>query len=185
MKETSTSTNGNSALKVNNKTTLSTIDFSVLTIIGYSCKLILGYSCNLIAICKVPGGNNMDSLAAKITDSELTVMRVLWEAECELSITDIRKTLEQKSIWDTSTIKTLLRRLCEKGVVLAAKREVFYYKPLVSETEYNEYSTHSLIDRLFAGSARKLVASLLESKKLNRSDIEDLRNMFKVGGNDE
>ncbi|HEY9062791.1 MAG TPA: BlaI/MecI/CopY family transcriptional regulator [Pseudobacteroides sp.] len=127
----------------------------------------------------------MDSLAAKITDSEVEVMRVLWEAGCELPITDIRKPLEQKSSWETSTIKTLLRRLCEKGVVLATKRDVFYYKPLVSEAEYNEYSTQNLIDRLFAGSAKKLVASLLGSKKLNKSDIEELQNMFKVGDKDE
>ena len=127
----------------------------------------------------------MGSLAAKITDSEAEIMRVLWEAGCELSISEIRKILEEKSNWETSTIKTLLRRLCEKGVVLATKREVFYYKPLVSEAEYNEYSTQSLIDRLFAGSTKKLVASLLGSKKLNKSDIEELRNMFKVGDKDE
>lgn len=127
----------------------------------------------------------MGSLAAKITDSEAEIMRVLWEAGCELPISEIRKILEENSNWETSTIKTLLRRLCEKGVVLATKKEVFYYKPLVSEAEFNEYSTQNLIDRLFAGSAKKLVASLVGSKKLNKSDIEELRNMFKVGDKDE
>ncbi|KNY29929.1 BlaI/MecI/CopY family transcriptional regulator [Pseudobacteroides cellulosolvens] len=127
----------------------------------------------------------MGSLAAKITDSEAEIMRVLWEAGCELPIAEIRKILEENSNWETSTIKTLLRRLCEKGVVLAIKREVFYYKPLVSEAEFNEYSTQNLIDRLFAGSAKKLVASLVGSKKLNKSDIDELRNMFKVGDKDE
>lgn len=127
----------------------------------------------------------MEPLVSRITDSEVEVMRVLWEADCELPIADIRKTLEQKSTWETSTIKTLLRRLCEKGVVLATKKEVFYYKALVSEAQYNEYSTQNLIDRLFAGSAKKLVASLLGSKKLDESDIEELRSMFKVGEKDE
>jgi len=112
-------------------------------------------------------------------------MRVIWEAGCELPIADIRKTLEQTSKWETSTIKTLIRRLCEKGVVLVTKKEVFYYKPLVSETEYNEYTTQSLIDRLYSGSAKKLVASLLGSKKLGDSDIEELRDLFKVGDSDE
>lgn len=127
----------------------------------------------------------MTKLASKITDSEVEVMRVLWEADSELPIADIRKNLEQTSKWETSTIKTLLRRLCEKGVVLATKKEVYYYKPLVSEVEYNEYSTQSLIDRLYAGSAKNLVASLLGSKKLDDSDIEELRNLFKVGDRDE
>ena len=106
----------------------------------------------------------MNELVSKITDSELEVMRVLWEAEKELSLTEIRKTLEEKSNWETSTIKTLLRRLCEKGVVLAEKKEVFYYNPLVTEVEYNEYITQNLIDRLYSGSVKNLVASLLGSK---------------------
>jgi BlaI family penicillinase repressor len=123
----------------------------------------------------------MSILVSKITDSEVEVMRILWEAGYELPIAEIRKTLEQKSKWETSTIKTLLRRLCEKGAVLATKKEVFYYKPLVSEAEYNEYTTQSLIDRLFSGSAKNLVASLLGSKKLDSDDIEELYTLFKVG----
>ena len=127
----------------------------------------------------------MNTLVSKITDSEVEVIRVLWEAGCELPIADIRKTLEKTSKWETSTIKTLLRRLCEKGVVLATKREVFYYKPLVSEKEYNEYTTQSLIDRLYSGSAKNLIASLLGNKKLDNAEIEELRTMFKVGNKDE
>lgn len=123
----------------------------------------------------------MSKLVSKITDSEVEVMRVLWEAGRELPLVDIRKTLEQTSKWENSTIKTLLRRLCEKGVVLAAKKDVFYYTPLVSEAEYNEYTTQNLIDRLYSGSAKNLVASLLGSKKLDNSDIEELRSLFKVG----
>lgn len=123
----------------------------------------------------------MNSLVSKITDSEVEVIRVLWDASCELPIADIRKTLEQTSKWDTSTVKTLLRRLCEKGVVIATKKEVFYYKPMVSEAEYNEYTTQSLIDRLYSGSAKNLVASLLESKKLDDIEVEELRTLFKVG----
>ncbi len=127
----------------------------------------------------------MEKTVSKITDSEVEIMRVLWKAGCELPIADIRKSLKESSEWEDSTIKTLLRRLCEKGVVSAAKKEVFYYKPLISETEYNEYTTQNLIDRLYSGSAKNLVASLLGSKKLNRNDIEELRTLFKVGDRDE
>ncbi|MDF2650516.1 MAG: transcriptional repressor, CopY family [Paenibacillus sp.] len=127
----------------------------------------------------------MNKLVSRIADSEAEILRVLWDAGCELPIADIRKALEGTSKWDSSTIKTLLRRLCEKGVVEATKKEVFYYKPLVSEAEYSEYNTQSLIDRLFAGSAKNLVASLLGSKKLDHADIEELRSLFKVGDPDE
>ena len=127
----------------------------------------------------------MNKLVSKITESEVEVMRVLWQEEGELPLAEIRKTLEQTSNWETSTIKTLLRRLCEKGAVLAVKKEVFYYKPVVSEAEYNEYTTQGIIDRIYSGSAKNLVASLLGSRKLNAKDIEELRTLFKVGERDE
>lgn len=147
----------------------------ILTFLGYKCKLYIGYACNL------EGGIYVSKLVSKITDSEAEVMNVLWEAGHQLPFADIRKTLEERSNWETSTIKTLLRRLSKKGVVLATKKEVFYYKPMVSKEEYNEYITQSLIDRLYCGSAKKLVASLVGNKKLNDNDIEELRTLFKVG----
>jgi BlaI family transcriptional regulator, penicillinase repressor len=127
----------------------------------------------------------LNNLVSKITDSEVEVMHVLWNAEVELPFTEVRKALEQTSKWDASTIKTLLRRLCEKGVVLAVKREMYYYKPLVSEAEYSEYTTQKLINRLYSGSAKNLVASLLGNKKLNKHDVEELRRLFKAGDTDE
>ena len=127
----------------------------------------------------------MNPLASKITEAEVEVMKVLWEAEEELPIAEIRKTLSITSDWEDSTIKTLVRRLCKKGVIKSTKREVLYYKALVSEDEYNDYITADVIDRLYSGSAKNLVASLIDNKRLDDSDIEELRNFFKVGEKDE
>jgi len=131
------------------------------------------------------GDEKMNKLASKISDSEVEVMKVLWKAKGELTLTEIRTTLEDTSDWEASTIKTLLRRLCGKGVVESRKDKVFYYSANISEDEYNEYSTQSLIDRLYAGSAKKLVAALVGNKKLNKKDINELKNMFKVGDDNE
>jgi BlaI family penicillinase repressor len=132
-------------------------------------------------VCNQKERDYMNKLISKITDSELEVMRVLWELEKELPISIIRKTLEARTDWEASTIKTLIRRLCKKGVVLATKKEVYYYKYLISEEEYTEYTTQSLIDKLYFGSAKKLVASLANNRKLNEDDIDELRALFKVG----
>jgi BlaI family penicillinase repressor len=112
-------------------------------------------------------------------------MKLLWEENRELTITEIRIALQLRSKWDYSTIKTLLRRLCEKGAAASEKRDVFYFRPLVSREEFNDYTTQTLINRLYSGSAKNLVASLIGSNKLNDSDIRELRGMFKVDGGDE
>ena len=119
-------------------------------------------------------------LADKISDSELEVMKVLWRAEDALPVNVIRETQPKDRGWEPTTVKTLIGRLVAKGAVRQEKRNVFYYSPLIGEEEYNAWATDNLIRKLYHGSARDLVAALVQSEGLSRDDIEELRNMFRV-----
>lgn len=119
-------------------------------------------------------------LAPKISDSELEVMRVLWHAGDALPVTEIRETLQRSRGWEATTVKTLISRLVTKGVLRQEKRGVFYYSPLISEAEYNDWATHDLISRVYHGSARDLVAALVRSDGLTQDDIDELRDLFKL-----
>jgi len=119
-------------------------------------------------------------LAPKISDSELEVMRVLWQAGDALPVTEIRETLQKSRGWEATTVKTLISRLVTKGVLRQEKRGVFYYSPLISEAEYNDWATHDLISRVYHGSARDLVAALVRSDGLTQDDIDELRDLFKL-----
>ena len=122
----------------------------------------------------------MDVLSEKISDSELEVMRVLWEAGDALPITDIRRILQDRKGWEATTVKTLVQRLVSKGVLEQEKRKVFYYRPLVSESEYSDWAVSGMVQRLFRGSAKALVATLVQSDGLSDEDIAELRAFFKV-----
>ena len=119
-------------------------------------------------------------LADKISDSELEVMKVLWQAGDALPVTEIRETLQFTKGWEATTVKTLVSRLVSKGVIRQEKNKVFYYSPLITEQEYNGWATENLIRRLYNGSARELVAALVHSDGLSREDLQELQNMFKV-----
>ncbi len=119
-------------------------------------------------------------LADKISDSELEVMKLLWQAGDALSVTEIREALKQSRGWEATTVKTLVSRLVSKGVIRQEKRRVFYYSPLISEQEYNTWATENLIRRLYNGSARDLVAALVHSDGLTKEDLQELQNMFIV-----
>ena len=117
-------------------------------------------------------------IADKISDSELEVMKVLWRAGDALPVTVIREALQKSRGWEDTTVKTLVNRLVSKGVILQEKRNVFYYSPLISEAEYNSWATGDLIQRLYNGSARDLVAALVQSNGLTQADVEELSRMF-------
>jgi len=122
----------------------------------------------------------MEVLAEKISDSELEIMRVLWEAGKPLPITDIRIALQERKGWEPTTTKTLVQRLCNKQVLAQEKRNVFYYRPLISQQDYNKWATEELIHKVYKGSARNLVAALVQSDRLSAGDIQELRDFFKV-----
>ena len=121
-----------------------------------------------------------NELAEKISDSELEVMKLLWQAGDALPVTEIRETLQRTRGWEATTVKTLVSRLVSKGALRQEKRNVFYYSPLITEREYNAWATDSLIRRLYNGSARELVAALVHADGLSREDLDELRAMFKV-----
>ena len=120
----------------------------------------------------------MNELAAKISASEVEVLEVLWQADAPMPIAAIRAALEEGHQWDASTVKTLLRRLCEKGAVEGEKREGFYCRPVLAREEYQAWSTSSLIDKVYRGGAKDLVAALVERSQLSAQDLEDLRSIL-------
>lgn len=117
------------------------------------------------------------SLAKKISNAELEVMKILWKKGEPVSSAEIRQELQEMN-WEKSTVLTLLRRLADKEVVKTEKLEALYYTPNISEAEYVEYQTEDMIDKLYGGSAKSLVAALYDDKKLSEADIIELRNYF-------
>ena len=116
----------------------------------------------------------MKDVETKITDAELAVMQVLWAAQEPLTVNQVKAALDKNG----ETTKTLLRRLCQKGAVGQEKREVYYYRPLVEQSKLGRYQTQCLIDKLYAGSAKAMVAALVEQGQLQAQDVAELQGMF-------
>lgn len=123
----------------------------------------------------------MNELIARISESESVVMRAFWEAARELTITELATALADAQHWDRSTIKTMVRRLQEKGVLVCIQRDVQHFRPAVSEDQYRAYHTRKLVSTLYHDSASKLVASLYEQRKLTPEDIRVLRQLLDEG----
>ena len=117
----------------------------------------------------------MGTAEERITEAELEVMEVLWQGDSPLTAAQIKEGLREKN---GDTVKTLLRRLCAKGAVGQEKQQVYWYRPLVSREEVGRSRTRKLIDKLYAGSARNMVASLVEARALSQEDLAQLRALF-------
>ena len=112
-----------------------------------------------------------------IQDAELAVLQVLWEAGEPLPLAAILEALHACRGWADSTVKTLLRRLQEKGAVTLQKRGV--YAAAIAREDYRGAANHSFLQKLYQGSAKSLVASLVQEGKLTQEDIAELTALFR------
>lgn len=111
----------------------------------------------------------------KLFDSELKLLELLW-AEGELSAKRLAELCHEKTGWSKTTTYTVIKKCIDKGVI--ARREPgFFCRPLVTREEAQQFETAELIDRLFDGSADRLVASLLGGRKLSAQEIRRLREL--------
>jgi BlaI family penicillinase repressor len=108
-------------------------------------------------------------------------MQILWNNKRPMTAPEIRKILQEQKNWKKSTVLTLIKRLTDKEVIACEKKELFYYIPLVTEQEYADYQTQSLVDKLYNGSLKNYVLSLCDRNKLNENDLKELRDYFMEG----
>jgi len=121
----------------------------------------------------------MSNSAEKISDAELEVLKVLWSNESPMSERQIVNVLIAQNNWHRATIQTLIRRLCEKNVIKKEKKDIFYFSPIVTETELAKERTVDLLNKVFGGNAINLISTLLGNDILSEDDMDALKKYWK------
>lgn len=121
----------------------------------------------------------MADIAHKVSDAEAEVLKVLWDNNTPMTERQVMNALSKNSDWSPTTIKTLLKRLYDKGAVQREKKEVFYYSPVLTQDSFIRDRTVDLLNKVFGGSAKHLVSTLLNQDILSDGDIEDLKKYWR------
>ena len=112
----------------------------------------------------------------KIFDSELRVMRILWE-HGEMGASDIARILKADVGWHKNTTYTTIRKLVDKCAIKRCDPK-FICKPLISEEQVQKQEAHELGSKLFDGSASALLSAFLSDKKISQSEINRMKDLI-------
>lgn len=109
-----------------------------------------------------------------ITNAELEVMKVIWN-KAPIKSADIVKTLENMKDWKPKTIKTLIRRLSDKGAIsYTTEGNAYIYNANINKKDYVDKETDSFLDKLYSGSLNHLMLNFVKEKKLSSEQISEL-----------
>ena len=116
----------------------------------------------------------------RLPEAELEVMLTLWHNTPPLTVSEITKLLEPAHSWKTATVHVLLERLGERGFVACDKSGFKHlFTPIITEEEYRRGEEKTFLKRFFGGSAKNMIASLLNADGLTDDDLEELSAMLK------
>ena len=120
-----------------------------------------------------------------LSDTEWTVMRVLWK-QAPASAREVLTEVEADTDWAYSTVKTILARLSEKGVVAVETRgNTSYYTPLLERSAARKRAVQSLLQRAFDGTFGSLLHHMMDDESLSRKERTALKKMLREAGLDE
>ena len=107
-------------------------------------------------------------------DAEYRLLEIVWELE-PLSSTELYKACLPRLGRKKSTTYTVLRKLCERGIL---KNEDSAVTSLVKREDVQRYESQALVEKWFDRSLPRFVAAFLREKGLTEAEAEELKRLI-------
>ena len=110
----------------------------------------------------------------KIFESEYRFCLILWENE-PIKSTELAKLCKEKLCWSKTTTYTVIKRLCERGVI---QNENTIVTSIVSKEEAQLSELDEMVDKKFEGSLPAFIAAFGRRQSLSDAEIEEIRRII-------
>ena len=109
---------------------------------------------------------------ADLGDLEREVMNLVWQ-QAEITAEEVREKLSRPL--KESTVRTVLRRLSEKGYVKhAVENRTYLYRPAEARQMVAGRAVKKIVDWFCEGSVEELLAGMVDSKVVNKKELQAL-----------
>lgn len=110
----------------------------------------------------------------KLGEMESIFADIIWQQE-PLSSRKLAELAEQRLNWKRTTTYTILKRLCDRGLLQNNGGQV---TSLVSREEFYARQSEQFVDSAFQGSLPAFLAAFSSRKKLSDSEIQELQKLI-------
>ena len=99
---------------------------------------------------------------------------IVWANE-PISSGDLVKVCEKELSWKKPTTYTVLRKLCEKGLLQNVDGIV---SSLISKEEFYSAKSEQIIEDSYEGSLPAFIAAFTSHKKLTKKEVDEIQKMI-------
>ena len=112
---------------------------------------------------------------AKLFDSELKIMDIVWERE-PVPAKVISLVAAETIGWNKNTTYTIIKKLIEKNAIERTEPN-FICTSLIKKEDVQKAETQSLIDKLYNGSKKAFFAAFIEDD-ISEEELETLKKLI-------
>ena len=110
----------------------------------------------------------------KLGEVEMQFAELIWEHE-PVSSGELVRLCADRFHWKKSTMHTVLRRICEKGLFQNQGGQV---TSLVSRADFFAKQSESFVEETFQGSLPCFLAAFTSRKKISQQEFEEIRRII-------
>ena len=115
----------------------------------------------------------------KLTDAELEIMQVVWDLG-KGTVRQVHERLNQQRPLAYTTVMTMMGILEDKGHLTRTKQgRAYLYEPVRPKSQVISHMLDDFVGKVFEGSARPLVLSLVKDRKLSKRDLEEIARLIR------
>ena len=114
-----------------------------------------------------------------LSAAEWKVMRIVWDLRKAMA-REVYTIAGEEHDWTPATVKTLLKRLVDKGYLHTTKvGNGFVYRPAQTAISILSSAADTLLGNAACGTTGPLLAHMVEQSSLDESDLEALQNLIR------
>jgi BlaI family transcriptional regulator, penicillinase repressor len=110
----------------------------------------------------------------RLFDAEYKFACLVWEHE-PINSTELVKLSQSMLGWKKSTTYTVLRKLCERGIL---RNEEAMVTAIVKKADALKYESHTIVEKAFNGSLPQFLTAFLGGKKLSEEEALELKRII-------
>lgn len=110
----------------------------------------------------------------KLYDAEYRMVNIIWENE-PLHSRLLTELCEKELGWKRSTTYTVLKKLCDRGIL---QNDAATVTSLVSQSEVQRYEAGAVMEKSFGGSLPQFIAAFLNDKKLSDEEAQKIKRLI-------
>ena len=115
----------------------------------------------------------------------MAILRVLWDRGPS-SVRDVHNVLLENRETGYSTTLKMMQVMFDKGLLKRDESQrPQLYAPTIPEEQTQKQIVDDLVQRVFGGSARKLVLRAVESERISAKELAEIRKLLKQMEGDE